>query len=86
LPEQESGYSLEVRPQPLTEDGDIELRLFTPPDWQLAGPDGAHIETGRLLYRGSFDQALKLEAGPSDRTGLSTLWFKLSRFWNEPLF
>jgi hypothetical protein len=86
LPEQESGYSLEVRPQPLTEDGDIELRLFTPPDWQLTGPDGARIQPGRLLYRGRFDQALKLEAGPSDRTGLSTLWFKLSRFWNEPLF
>lgn len=86
LPEKNNGYSLEVRPQPLTDDGDIELRLFTPPDWQLSGPDGARIETGRLLYRGRFDQALKLEAGPSDRSGLSSLWLQLSRFWNEPLF
>jgi hypothetical protein len=86
LPEQTNGYSLEVRPQPLTEDGDIKLRLFTPPDWQLSGPDGARIETGRLLYSGRFDEAITLEAGPSDRTGLSSLWLQLSRFWNEPLF
>ncbi|MDQ3662573.1 MAG: DUF4012 domain-containing protein [Actinomycetota bacterium] len=86
LPEQENGYSLEVRPQPLTEDGKVELRLFTPPDWRLSGPDGARVQTGRLLYRGRFDQALELEAGPSDRTGLSSLWVSLSRFWNEPLF
>ena len=86
LPEQKSGYSLEVRPQPLTEDGEIELRLATPPDWQLTGPDGARIESGRLVYRGRFDRALTLEAGPSNRTGLSSLWLELSRFWNEPLF
>jgi hypothetical protein len=60
--------------------------LLTPPDWDLTGPDGARIETGRLVYRGRFDQALKLEAGPSDRTGLSSLWSRLSRFWHEPLF
>jgi hypothetical protein len=86
LPAEPGGYSLELRPQPLTHDADLTVRLLAPPEWDFTGPEGARIESGRLVYRGAFDRALKLEAGPSDRTGLSYLWSRLSRFWNEPLF
>jgi hypothetical protein len=86
LPEEPDGYSLELRPQPLTHDADLTVRLLAPPEWDFTGPEGARIEGGRLVYQGAFDRALKVEAGPSDRTGLSFLWSRLSRFWNEPLF
>jgi hypothetical protein len=79
----ESGYSLEIAPQPLAFDAALNVDLSGPEEWSITGP-GEQNE-GRIVFRGELDRALRYELRPSARTGISALWTALVRFWTQPI-
>jgi hypothetical protein len=79
----DSGYSLEITPQPLTFDADLEVEIQGPTQWFLSGP-GARNE-GRITFAGPLDRALRFASHPDERTGISAAWRTLVEFWTKPL-
>ena len=79
----ESGYSLEVTPQPLTSDATLEVAVSGPQDWRMSGP-GTRNE-GTIRFQGNLDSALRIETRPAGRTGITALWRTLIDFWTQPL-
>ena len=84
LPLDEGRYSLEVIPQPLARDARVDVSLEVPASWVLRGE--GDVEPGGLEFSGELDRTLEFSAEPRDRTGISSLWDGLVRFWREPLF
>jgi len=77
-------FSLDMTPQPLSNEADLDVSLQLPSGWILVdGPTEAADST--VDYEGSFDRRLHFEARPDDRPGLTGLWARLKRFWMEPV-
>jgi hypothetical protein len=79
----EDAYTLDVMPQPLTHSAPLDIVLELPEGWVATGPDGTASE--QLDYSGSLTRSMSISAAPESRTGLSGLWDRVVRFWNEPL-
>ena len=79
----DAGYSLELTPQPLTSDAEVEVDIRVRPDWTIEGP-GTRSE-GRIQFSGVLDRALHFKIHPAGRTGVAAFWRALVRFWTEPL-
>jgi Protein of unknown function (DUF4012) len=79
----DSGYSLEITPQPLPFDADLRVDISGPKDWSLSGP-GVH-NNGRIVFQGELDAAIRFDLDPYARTGFSSLWATLVKFWTQPL-
>jgi hypothetical protein len=86
LPVTGSRYALTIRPQPLTKDARLTVRLLAPGGWRLLGPDGSTVGDGALVFRGPLRGSLAFEAQPDPRTGLPRIWEGFSRFLREPVF
>jgi hypothetical protein len=81
LPLDES-YELEVKPQPLARDAELEVHLEFPAGWIARGPNASDDS---VEYRGRLSSGLHFEARPSTRTGMSALWDGIRRFLAEPV-
>jgi hypothetical protein len=81
----DGSYSLQIDPQPLAHEAGVNVELDLPAAWLTRGPGG---ETkGPLKFEGTLSGSLKFQSSPDGgRTGLSALWWRLRRFWSEPLF
>ena len=81
----DGGYHLVATPQALAHDARLSLALEIPDGWAVSGP-GERGEDGVLRLTGAFDRPVEIEIAPEERKGLTALWHRLARFWNEPLF
>ena len=80
----EDEYTLEVLPQPLTNDAKVRVVLVAPAGWTIKSPDG---ETSTPLeYKGTLDRTLRFEATEKSRPGITGIWDRIVNFWNEPVF
>lgn len=78
-------FSLDMTPQPLSNEADLDVSLQLPAGWLLV--DGPTEAAGpNVEYEGRFDRRLHFEAVPDDRPGLSGQWARLKRFWTEPVW
>ncbi|MEA2487465.1 MAG: hypothetical protein QOF16_1119, partial [Actinomycetota bacterium] len=77
-------YTLTAIPQPLTDDAELDLSLSMPQDWRVASDSDG--KPGAYSSSGPFDGRIDLDAGPSDRTGISRAWSAILRFWRNPVF
>jgi len=77
------GYSLEIMPQPLTSDAEVEVAVRGPESWQTSGPGTAN--EGRIDFQGNLDGPLQIAVRPAARTGITALWRNLVHFWTRPL-
>ena len=86
LPVKNDRYSLEIIPQPLAHDAQLEVGLRLPSSWRLETDIGS-MSQGVVRYSGTLDSVLRLEASErEERSGIPALWDGFSRFWREPLF
>jgi hypothetical protein len=81
--ELEGGYSLEVIPQPLTHDAELQLSIDPPEGWLVIGPGESTASPYR--FEGPLDGHMEVIAKPSQKAGLSAFWEGLVHFWTEPL-
>ena len=79
----DSGYSLEITPQPLAFDATLDVDISGPRSWSKTGP--GRQSDGRIELRGELDQALRWELRPSAQTGIPAVWRTLVEFWTQPL-
>ena len=79
----ESGYSLEITPQPLAFDATLEVDISGPMNWSKTGP--GRQSDGLIELRGELDKVLHWELRPSKRTGIPAVWRTLVDFWTQPL-
>lgn len=83
LPHDGSGFAITATPQALTHDAGLDLGLKVPSGWDLSGP--GTVDGDLIRYSGAFDSSVRLETGPSERTGIPALWESIARFWREPV-
>jgi hypothetical protein len=83
LPLPESGYSLEITPQPLAVDAQLKVQIEGPARWTKSGP-GTQDEVS-ISFAGPLDRTLRLETAPDESTGLTAAWKRLVEFWSQPL-
>jgi len=79
----DSGYSLEIAPQPLTSDTLLKVDIKGPSQWALSGPGTR--EEGRIAFDGRLSGPLRFASRPAGRTGLAAAWAALFDFWTQPL-
>jgi len=84
LPLDDDGYRLIATPQPLAQDATLRVDLELPTGWVLRGD--AEDSASTFDYDDSFEGQVDVTARPDPRGGLSGLWVRLKRFWNEPVF
>jgi hypothetical protein len=78
------GYSVVITPQPLSGDAELDLSLELPSGWVLT--EGDAETSGRdVSLQTVLDRQLELRARPDDRPGVSGLWARLVRMWEEPV-
>jgi hypothetical protein len=80
----EDRYTLEVSPQPLARDATVRVVIFAPDGWVVETPDG--ISRSAVEFKGTLDGTLRFSAAPEERPGLTGLWDRMVRFWNDPVF
>jgi hypothetical protein len=78
------GYRLEVIPQPLAHDAQLDVAVTVPGGWRARGL--GEVEEGAVRYAGALDERMSWTVAPSDATGITGMWDALVRFWNEPVF
>ena len=79
----DDGYELIVIPQPLAVDGRIDISVALPEDWVATGPGG---HAGGVDLHGTFEEGLRVEAGPPHRSGIGAAWEWFSRLLRRPVF
>jgi Protein of unknown function (DUF4012) len=77
-------YSLSVLPQPLSRDAQLDLDLSWPRDWTVE--EAVAASGNRLELATTLGDPFTITAAPPPRTGLSSAWDSLVRFWTQPVF
>ena len=79
----ESGYSLEITPQPLPSDARVAVEIDAPRRWTFSGHGTA--QPSRTSFTGTLDRPLHFDARPDESTGITAAWKRLVEFWSQPL-
>ena len=83
LPVPDSGYSLQVSPQPLAFDAEVKVDIHGPADWDLSGPGS--LQEDSISFEGKLAHPIRFESRPAGRGGIAAAWQTFVEFWTEPL-
>ncbi|MDQ3951386.1 MAG: DUF4012 domain-containing protein [Actinomycetota bacterium] len=83
-PRPDGEFLIELVPQPLPRDAELDARVWLPHGWR--SDDLEPRDDGAAGWSGTFDQPVTLSARLPERSGLPALWARLERFWDEPVF